>query len=162
MSRDTTFHIVAYCWYFGLWWRFFLSFVLQRIPLVITRLTKLHWFWPDFRANYSPLYDDFFNDLGIDWLLFFQKNSEKTKFGIFETPKWHIFDHIGSAQRRFLLYFPYYLPIRKYAWKMLQNRFFCNFSKTSEKTAYLHKKVCQNPQRSSRCRYERVKKVKST
>ena len=44
---------------------------------------------------------------------------------------------------------------------MLQNQFFCNFSKTSEKTAYLQKKVCQNPQRSSRCRYARRKKSKT-
>ena len=41
---------------------------------------------------------------------------------------------------------------------MLQNHFFCKFSKTSEKIAYLQKKVCQDPQRSSRCRYERRKK----
>ena len=41
---------------------------------------------------------------------------------------------------------------------MLQNHFFCKFSKTSEKIAYLQKKVCRNPQRSSRCRYERRKK----
>ena len=40
---------------------------------------------------------------------------EKLKFGIFETPKWHIFNHIGSAQRRFSLYFAYDLPIMKYA-----------------------------------------------
>ena len=41
---------------------------------------------------------------------------------------------------------------------MLQNRDICKFSKTSEKTAYLHKKGHQNPQQRSRCRYESRKK----
>ena len=93
------------------------------------------------------LNEDFFDDLGIDWLLFFQEKTMKIKFGIFETLRGRIFNHIGSAQRRNFLYFPYYLPIRKYAWKMVQNWFFCKFSKTSEKTAYLQKKVCRNPPR---------------
>ena len=116
------------------------------------------WFCPHFTASYSPLYEDFFDDLGIDRLLFFQEKTEKIKFGIFETLRGHIFNHIGGAQKRFLMYFPYYLPIRKYAWKMVQNWFFCQFSKTSEKIAYLQKKVCRNPPHHSRCRYERRKK----
>ena len=122
------------------------------------------WFCPHFTASYSPLYEDFFDDLGIYWLLFFQENSKKKlKFGIFETPKWHIFNHIGSVQKRKFLYFPYYLPIRKYAWKMVQNWFFCQFSKTSEKIAYLQKKVFQHPQRIARAVVTNVeKKVKST
>ena len=58
------------------------------------------------------------------------------------------------------MYFPYYLPTRKYAWKTLQKWFFCKFLKTSETTAYLQKKVCRNPPRSSRCRYDCRKKWK--
>ena len=45
-----------------------------------------------------------------------------------------------------------------YAWNMLQNWFFCNFSKNSEKTAYLQTNVCRNPPQWWRCRYERRKK----
>ena len=45
--------------------------------------------------------------------------------------------------------------------KWLKIVFFCKFSKTSEKTAYLQKKVCRNPQRSSRCRCDCRKKLKT-
>ena len=41
---------------------------------------------------------------------------------------------------------------------MLQNQFIFKNSKTSEKIAYLQKKVYQNPPHRSRCRYERRKK----
>ena len=137
---------------------FFHAWGFNNVVIPHTVMKKIHWFWLNFEGNHSPLYEDLFDDLGIDWLLFFQKKTDKIKFVIFETPKWHIFNHIGSAQRRFWLYFPYYLHISKYAWKMLQIHFFCKFSKTSEKTAYLQKKVYPNPQRSSRCRYRPRKK----
>ena len=39
---------------------------------------------------------------------------------------------------------------------------FCRFSKPSEKTASVQKKVCRNPQRSLRCRYKRREKGKTT
>ena len=131
------------------------------IPLVIPQTWKIDWFCPNFGANHSPLYEDFFDDLGIDWLLFFQEKTEKIKFGIFETSKWYIFNHIGSAQRHFWLYFPYYLPIRKYAWKMPQNHFFCKFSKTSEKFAFWQKNLGGYPGNHARCRYRRKKVVKT-
>ena len=44
----------------------------------------------------------------------------------------------------------------KYASKLI----FCRFSKPSEKTACVQKKVCRNSQRSLRCRYERREKSK--
>ena len=40
--------------------------------------------------------------------------------------------------------------------------FFPNFSKSSEKVAFLQKKVYQNPQQRSRCRYRHRKKSKTT
>ena len=110
--------------------------IFSSISFMITQMAKIHWFWPYFTANYSPLYEHFNDDLGIDWLLFFQEKTLKIKFGIFETLRGRIFNHIGSAQRPNFLHFPYYLPIRKYAWKTIQNQFFCQFSKTSEKVAY--------------------------
>ena len=137
---------------------FRVSEVSFSIPLVIPQIGKKHWFWPDFRANYSPLYEVFFDDLGTDWLLFFQENTKKLKFGIFETLRGHIFNHIGGAQRRFLMYFPYYLLIRKYAWKTVQNWFFSKFSKTSEKVAFSRKNLGEYPGNQSRCRYDRRKK----
>ena len=62
---------------------------------------------PDFAANYNSLYVDVFDDLGIDWLVFFQEKTMKIKFGIFETLRGHIFDHIGTVQKPNFLYFPY-------------------------------------------------------
>ena len=96
----------------------------------------------------------------MDRLLFFKEHPKKIISCILDAPRGHIFNHIGTLQRRFLTYLAQYLHIAKYASKNAQNRFFCNFSKSSEKVAYLQKKVCQNPQHRSRCRYRRRKIVK--
>ena len=76
--------------------------IFSSIPLVILQFGKMHWFWPYFASNYRPLYEDFFDDLGIDWLLFFQEKTAKIKSSESETLRVQILNHIGGAQRRFL------------------------------------------------------------
>ena len=62
---------------FEFWYWFSIFFEFPRFSLVKPHIGKKHWFWPDFRANYSPLYEVFFDDLGTYWLLFFLENTKK-------------------------------------------------------------------------------------
>ena len=110
--------------------------------------------------NRQPVIRGFFRRFGYGLTSIFPGESEKITSWILDAPRGYIFNHIGTIQRRFLTYLAQYLHIAKYASKNAQNRFFCNFSKSSEKVAYLQKKVCQNPQHRSRCRYRRRKIVK--
>ena len=123
------------------------SAIFSSIPLVNHQVSKNTLILALLYSQLQPVIRGLFRRFGYRLTSFFQENTTKIKFGIFETLRGHIFDHIGSAQKPNFLHFPYQLPIRKYAWNTLQNQFFCQFSKTSEKTAYLQKKVCQNPPR---------------
>ena len=105
----------------------------------------------NFEANYSPLYEDFFDDLGINWLLFFQEKTAKIKSNIFNTYR-HIFNHIGSAQRRFFSQFSILSPYKEIRMKNSSKSFFLQIFEN------FRKKVHQNPQQRSRCSYERRKK----
>ena len=76
--------------------------------LVIPIQAKIHRFLPNFDTSYSPLYEVFFNDLGMDWFLFLQEKTTKLISDVFQTFRHHIQRHIGTALSRFLLYFALY------------------------------------------------------
>ena len=109
---------------FRFWWWFLLSLDIQQYSFSNLPDMKNILILAQLYSQPQPVIRGLFRRFGYRLTSIFSGESEKTKFGIFETVKWRIFDHIGSAQRRFWLYFPYYLPIRKYAWKMVQNWFF--------------------------------------
>ena len=110
------------------------------IPLVILQIGKnaliLAWLY----SQLQPVIRGLFRRFGYRLTSIFQEKTRKIKFGIFETLRGHIFNHIGGAQKRFLMYFPYYLPIRNYAWKMVQNWFFLPIFENFRKNCLFAKK----------------------
>ena len=138
------------------------TWVFSSIPLVIPQVSKntliLAWLY----IQLQPVIRGLWRRFGYRLTSIFQEKTEKIKFGTFETLRGHIFNYIGSAQRRNFLYCPYYLPIRKYAWKTAQNWFFCQFSKTSEKFAFSRKNLGGYLEHWWRCRKHRRNKIKLT
>jgi hypothetical protein len=81
---------------------FYYQLIFNNNPLlIILQVGKIHWFWFYFTTNYNPLYEDFDDDLGIDFLLCFQEKTQKINSDIFETFRRYILNHIDGTQNRF-------------------------------------------------------------
>ena len=71
------------------------------ISLVISQIEKNALILSPLYGELQPVIRGLFRRFGYRSTSIFQEKTEKIKFGIFETLRGHIFNHIGCAQRRF-------------------------------------------------------------